>query len=363
MNDTNDYEKVDKEIEVTEIPELDTAPYRISKPKDFKLSDIRPDDTGMFTSNIAKSKGNRDDADENGNDADNVSSGDADKDNDKPNKKAPKAQKAKKQAKKLNKKVGEAILENNKQRMFALQEKLYAENEQGVVIVFQAMDAAGKDGAIKHVMSGLNPQGTHVTAFKVPTSEEMDHDYLWRINKALPRRGDIGIFNRSHYEEVVVTQLHNLLENSQLPQRVIGKDVWEQRYEQINNWEKYLTQQGYVIVKFFLHISKEEQRERLLDRVKEKEKNWKFSSGDIAEREHWDEYQKLYEEMIQKTSTPHAPWYVIPSDKKWFSRALVSQVVADVLEKMDPQVPELTPEEAAKLDHWREVLESQAKDA
>lgn len=294
-----------RKAELEEFPRLDTSAYRVSENKNFKLDEIACDDkAGM-----------------------------------------------------KNKAVGLAVLEHNKEIMIEQQTKLYAENEQALLIIFQAMDAAGKDGAIKHVMSGLNPQGTHVTAFKKPDREELDRDYMWRINKALPRRGEIGIFNRSHYEEVVVTQVHNLLENQQIPQDLIGGGVWEERYEQINNWEDYLSKQGYVILKFFLHLSKDEQRERLLDRIEEEDKNWKFSAADIAEREHWDEYQRLYQKMIRKTGSEIAPWYVIPADRKWVSRALISQVIADTLKKMDPKIPELSKEEKASLEHWREVLE------
>lgn len=291
-------------IDAVGLPFLDSSPYRITDGEKFKLSDIRC--------------------------------------NDKAN---------------LNKELGCQLLEQNKNVMIKQQEKLYAENEQALLIIFQAMDAAGKDGAIKHVMSGLNPQGTHVTAFKVPNKEELDHDYMWRINKALPRRGEIGIFNRSQYEEVVVTQLHDLLKDQQIPSSLIGKDVWEERYKQINDWEDYLSKQGYTILKFFLHLSKEEQRERLLSRIEEEDKNWKFSASDIAEREHWDRYQELYEKMIRRTATETAPWYVIPADRKWFSRALISQVIAETLLKMDPQIPELSPEEKASLAKWRALLE------
>lgn len=258
----------------------------------------------------------------------------------------------------LKKKEGKELLKQNRELMFNLQEKLYAENRQSLLIVFQAMDAAGKDGCIKHVMRGLNPQGTHVTAFKQPSSDELDHDYMWRINRALPRRGEIGIFNRSHYEEVIVTQLHNLIEEQQYPSDVIDKNIWKNRYRQIRHWEDYLTEQGYHILKFFLHISKEEQRKRLLDRINEEDKNWKFSASDLAEREHWDAYQDLYEEAIQETATKNAPWIVVPSDHKWFARAVVSQVVLDTLEDMDPQMPELSKKETKELDHWRKVLEN-----
>lgn len=258
------------------------------------------------------------------------------------------------------KKEGQAALHANQEEMFIWQQKLYAENKQALILVFQAMDAAGKDGCIKHVMRGLNPQGTHVVSFKQPSSEELDRDYLWRINRALPRRGEIGIFNRSHYEEVVVAQLHNLVDNQQLPDFVLEKPIWKERYRQIGDWERYLYEQGYHIVKFFLHISEEEQRQRLLARIEEKDKNWKFSAGDIAEREHWDEYQKLYERALLKTSTKTCPWYVIPADHKWFSRLLVSQIVRETLEQMNPQYPRLSPEEESRLGEWRETLEAQA---
>lgn len=257
----------------------------------------------------------------------------------------------------LDKKAGQVLLKENREGLFNLQEKLYAENRQSLLIIFQAMDAAGKDGAIKHVMRGLNPQGTHVTAFKAPSQEELDRDYMWRINRALPRRGEIGIFNRSHYEEVVVTQIHDLVRDQQIPDHLIHQDIWQERYEQISNWEKYLTQQGYTILKFFLHLSKEEQKERLLDRIHEEDKNWKFSSGDIKERQYWDEYQALYEKMIQYTAKDFAPWYVIPADRKWFTRATVSQVVLETLARMNPQIPALADEEKKNLSHWKKILE------
>lgn len=257
----------------------------------------------------------------------------------------------------LDKKAGQVLLKENREGLFNLQEKLYAENRQSLLIIFQAMDAAGKDGAIKHVMRGLNRQGTHVTAFKAPSQEELDRDYMWRINRALPRRGEIGIFNRSHYEEVVVTQIHDLVRDQQIPDHLIHQDIWQERYEQISNWEKYLTQQGYTILKFFLHLSKEEQKERLLDRIHEEDKNWKFSSGDIKERQYWDEYQALYEKMIQYTAKDFAPWYVIPADRKWFTRATVSQVVLETLARMNPQIPALADEEKKNLSHWKKILE------
>ena len=258
------------------------------------------------------------------------------------------------------KKEGRERLKINQEAMFSQQQKLYAENKQALILVFQAMDAAGKDGCIKHVMRGLNPQGTNVVSFKQPSSEELDRDYLWRINRALPRRGEIGIFNRSHYEEVVVAQLHHLVDNQQLPDSILEKSIWKERYRQISDWERYLHEQGYHIVKFFLHISREEQRKRLLARIEEKDKNWKFSASDIAEREHWDEYQKLYEKALQKTSTDACPWYVIPADHKWFSRFVVSQIVRETLERMNPQYPRLSEQEERDLEKWRKVLEQQA---
>lgn len=254
--------------------------------------------------------------------------------------------------------VTKEVLEENIEKMFVLQEKLYAENKQGLLIVIQAMDAAGKDGIIKHVFTGLNPQGTQVTSFKQPSSEELDHDYLWRINKALPRRGEIGIFNRSHYEEVIVTRVHDLVTKQQLPDDLITKRIWDQRYKQINNFEEHLFENGFMTIKFFLHLSNEEQRGRLLDRINEPDKNWKFSASDIEERKYWDQYQKAYQQMIENTSTKHAPWFIVPADRKWFSRYLVSEAIVDVLEKMDPKYPTLSAEATANLNECRVLLEN-----
>ena len=199
------------------------------------------------------------------------------------------------------------LMPRNIEEMAELQENLYAENQHALLIVLQAMDAAGKDGVIRHVMSGLNPQGTQVVSFKVPSSEENDHDYLWRINKALPRRGEIGIFNRSHYEEVLVTRVHDLVKTSQIPPELVTDGIWDMRYRQIRDFEKHLTENGTKVIKIFLHVSKEEQRQRLLDRINEPDKNWKFSSGDIQERRHWDQYMNAYEQMLQHTGTKDAP--------------------------------------------------------
>ena len=253
--------------------------------------------------------------------------------------------------------VKKRLMPENIRRMAALQERLFAENQHALLIVLQAMDAAGKDGTIKHVMTGLNPQGTQVVSFKVPSSEEADHDYLWRISKALPRRGEIGIFNRSHYEEVIVARVHDLVSASQLPQELVTADIWEDRYRQIRDFERYLGENGIQVVKIFLHVSKEEQRERLLSRIIEEDKNWKFSSGDIEERQHWDKYQAAYEQLLNHTATPQAPWYVVPADRKWFARFLVSQIVLEALERIDPQFPDLSLEERALLAEGRRMLE------
>ena len=246
--------------------------------------------------------------------------------------------------------------------MAALQEKLYAQNRHGLLIVLQAMDAAGKDGTIKHVMSGLNPQGTQVTSFKAPSSEELDHDYLWRISKALPRRGEIGIFNRSHYEDVIVARVHDLVSGSQLPQELVTPEIWEKRYRQIRDFERYLGENGIKVVKIFLHVSKEEQRERLLERISQPDKNWKFNSGDIDERRYWEQYQEAYEHLLNHTSTPEAPWYVVPADRKWFARYLVSEIVLDALQGIDPQFPELSDKEQAMLAECRDILEADGKE-
>lgn len=252
----------------------------------------------------------------------------------------------------------ERLMPENLERMMALQEKLYAENQHALLIVLQAMDAAGKDGVIKHVMTGLNPQGVHVVPFKQPSSEELDHDYLWRIAKALPRRGEIGIFNRSHYEEVIVAKIHNLVARQQIPPELVDKDIWQERYRQINDFERYLTENGVRIVKIYLHVSKEEQRQRLLDRIKEPDKHWKFSSGDVQERKYWDDYMDAYEEMMSHTSTAYAPWYCVPADNKWFARYLISEIIKEQLEAIDPKYPKLSSDEEARLEECRQILEN-----
>ena len=248
------------------------------------------------------------------------------------------------------------LLKKNIERMKDLQVKLYAQDKYSLLIIFQAMDAAGKDGTIKHVMSGLNPQGTQVFSFRQPSKEELDHGYLWRINKALPERGRIGIFNRSHYEEVLVVRVHDLVKYQKIPDKFVNKKIWKQRYQQINDFEKYLYENGIIIIKFFLHVSKEEQRERFLKRIEDPAKNWKFSMGDIEERKYWDDYQIAYEEAISATSKKHAPWYVIPADKKWFMRLAVSEIIVKDMKKLKSQFPKLSDEQLSELDEARKIL-------
>jgi PPK2 family polyphosphate:nucleotide phosphotransferase len=238
-----------------------------------------------------------------------------------------------------------------------LQEMLYAQDKWGVLFVFQAMDAAGKDGAIKHVMSGINPQGCQVYSFKAPSSEDLDHDYLWRCMKALPERGRLGIFNRSYYEEVLVVRVHEeYLRRQKLPARLVGKEIWEERYEDIRNFERYLTRNGIAVCKFFLHVSKKEQKRRFLERLERPEKNWKFSAADAAEREHWKEYMEAYEEMIRNTATKYAPWYVVPADNKWFTRVVVAAAAIGTLASLDLEFPEVGKEKRKELEKIREKL-------
>jgi PPK2 family polyphosphate:nucleotide phosphotransferase len=249
------------------------------------------------------------------------------------------------------------ILQRGVQRLSELQEKLYAQDHWGVLLIFQAMDAAGKDGAIKHVMSGVNPQGCHVTSFKQPSSEELDHDFLWRTTRALPARGTIGIFNRSYYEEVLVVRVHpELLERQHLPKLCTGKDVFEHRYEDIAAFERYLQRNGIIVRKFFLNVSKAEQRRRFLSRIDEPGKNWKFSIADVREREHWSEYMNAYERMIRATASQDAPWFVVPADNKWFTRLVVAAVIVDALESLDVDFPVLAPARRAELATARRML-------
>jgi PPK2 family polyphosphate:nucleotide phosphotransferase len=268
-------------------------PFRINKGKDFRLKDVDPDDTLEFTKEADK----------------------------------PKAKEA---------------LATGVTALAELQDKLYAQDKWAVLLVFQAMDAAGKDGAIKHVMSGVNPQGCQVDSFKSPSAEDLDHDYLWRCMKHLPNRGQIGIFNRSYYEEVLVVRVHpEFLAKQKLPPKLVGKNIWDERFEDIRNFERYLTRNGVVVRKFFLHVSKKEQKQRFLDRIDDPLKNWKFSSNDANERDFWDDYMEAYEEMIQETATKDAPWYVVPADNKWFTRVVVAGAVIETLASLDLAYPEV----------------------
>jgi PPK2 family polyphosphate:nucleotide phosphotransferase len=268
-------------------------PFRISKGKDFRLKDVDPDNTLDFT-----------------------------KEADKPRSKEALA-------------MGVTALAE-------LQDKLYAQDKWAVLLIFQAMDAAGKDGAIKHVMSGINPQGVQVYSFKSPSAEDLDHDYLWRCMKSLPNRGHIGIFNRSYYEEVLVVRVHpEFMAKQKLPPELVGKNIWDERFEDIRNFEQYLARNGVVVRKFFLHVSKKEQKKRFLGRIEDPLKNWKFSSNDANERDYWDDYMKAYEEMIQETATKDAPWYVVPADNKWFTRVVVALAVIEALDSLDLAYPEV----------------------
>jgi PPK2 family polyphosphate:nucleotide phosphotransferase len=252
-------------------------------------------------------------------------------------------------------------LKKNVERLSELQDTLYAQNVYSLLIIFQAMDAAGKDSAIEHVMSGVNPMGCHVVSFKAPSDEEIDHDYLWRCQKSLPERGRLGIFNRSHYEEVLVVRVHpEILQSQHLPDDIKNSpDIWQQRFRQIRNWEDALFENGTHVIKFFLHVSKEEQKKRFLARIAEPEKNWKFSARDVKEREHWDDYMNAYPEAIEATSTDRSPWYIIPADKKWFTRLAVSEVIVQKLESLELSYPVITEEQRAELQDAKSILEDQ----
>jgi PPK2 family polyphosphate:nucleotide phosphotransferase len=242
-------------------------------------------------------------------------------------------------------------------RMADLQAKLYAQDCWAVLLIFQAMDAAGKDGTIKHVMSGVNPEGCQVYSFKVPSETELQHDFLWRTTQRLPERGHIGIFNRSYYEEVLVVRVHpKALENERLPPPLVTKSIWEERFEDIRSFERHMARNGTVIRKFFLHLSKKEQKRRFLARLEEPEKNWKFSAADIHEREYWDDYQKAYEDMIRNTATEHAPWYVIPADNKWFTHLAVSAAIVETLEELGPAYPKVDAAKRRELQAARQTL-------
>jgi len=289
-----------------------SKPYRISDGKKFNLSDIDPDDTAEFQSE------------------------------DKP-----------RAAEALSKGIEE---------LAALQDMIYAQDKRSLLLVFQAMDAAGKDGIIKHVMSGINPQGCQVASFKSPSAVDLDHDYLWRCQPHLPERGRIGIFNRSYYEEVLVVRVHpELLEKEKLPEELVDKKIWKNRYKEIRNFEKYLHNNGTVVVKFFLHVSKKEQKKRFLERIENPEKNWKLSPSDARERTLWDDYMKAYEDMIRNTATKKSPWYVVPANNKWFTRIIVAAAIIDALDSMKLSYPKLSAERIKDVALVKKMLLSEGK--
>jgi PPK2 family polyphosphate:nucleotide phosphotransferase len=294
--------------EIIEVARGLVKPFRISKGKDFRLKDVDPNDTLEFTKEADK----------------------------------PRAKEA---------------LATGVMALAELQDKLYAQDKWAVLLIFQAMDAAGKDGAIKHVMSGVNPQGCQVSSFKSPSSEDLDHDYLWRCMKRLSNRGQIGIFNRSYYEEVLVVRVHpEFLARQKLPARLVAKNIWDERFEDIRNFEQYLGRNGVVVRKFFLHVSKKEQKRRFLDRIDDAAKNWKFSSNDAAERDFWDDYMEAYEEMIQETATKDAPWYVVPADNKWFTRVVVAAAVVETHADLDLGYPKVGEDKLKELATAKEKL-------
>ena len=283
-----------------------SKPYRIESGKGFRLKDFDPESTGHFRS--------RDHAQE--------------------------------------------MLNRGIEEMAELQDKLYAQDVWAVLLIFQAMDAAGKDGAIKHVMSGVNPQGCQVYSFKAPSSEELNHDFLWRTSRCLPERGHIGIFNRSYYEEVLVVRVHpDILKAERVPKALLGKNLWQERFEDISNFERYLWRNGIVVRKFFLHVSKKEQKRRFLERLETPEKNWKFSIADVHERQSWDDYASAYEAMIGETSTKHAPWYVIPADNKWYTRVVVAAAIVDTMQELKLAYPTVDAEKKKQIAQARAQLQ------
>lgn len=282
-------------------------PYRVTKGGEFRLKDINPHDTGGIESEL--------------------------------------------------KQEARDLLQQAIGQLSELQEKLYAQDHWAVLLVFQAMDAAGKDSTIKHVLSGVNPQGCEVYSFKAPSDEELDHDFLWRASRRVPERGRIGIFNRSYYEEVLVVRAHpDLLLRQRIPRQLITKDIWHERFEDINNFERYLARNGVVVRKFFLHVSKEEQKRRFLSRLDEPEKNWKFSLADARERQYWNDYMEAYEDMIRHTSSRQAPWFVVPADNKWFTRLVVSAAVIDALQRLDLAFPKIDARRREELAAARAAL-------
>jgi PPK2 family polyphosphate:nucleotide phosphotransferase len=261
----------------------------------------------------------------------------------------------------IDKHEAEALLADGVSRLAALQELLYPNGRWALLCVFQAMDAAGKDGTIKHVMSGVNPQGVQVTSFKQPSSDELAHDFLWRVSRRLPERGNIGIFNRSHYEEVLVVRVHEkVLDAERLPPELTGRKIWEHRLDDIAGFERYLARQGLVILKFFLNLSFEEQKRRFLQRLNDPQKNWKFSASDIAERAHWDSYMDAYEEAITATAAPHAPWFVVPANNKWFTRLVVVGAMVDALEALELKPLEMQAPDRIRLEEARRLLLEEA---
>ena len=262
----------------------------------------------------------------------------------------------------LAKSDAEPMLDGDLKRLRGLQERLYAEHRWAILVVLQGMDAAGKDSVVEHVMTGVNPQGCDVHPFKEPSGEDLDHDFLWRAALRLPRRGHIGIFNRSYYEETLVVRVHpEILERQQLPGTLVGKDIWQERFQDIRGFERHLTRSGVVILKFFLHISKEEQRRRLLARIEEPAKRWKFSLSDIAERALWDKYAAAYEDMVRATSRSRAPWHIVPADHKWFARLAVATAMVDALERLDLEFPKVEGAALKELAQVREVLVSEGR--
>jgi PPK2 family polyphosphate:nucleotide phosphotransferase len=256
--------------------------------------------------------------------------------------------------------LAKKLLADGVEEMIRLQDIFAAQDRWGLLLIFQALDAGGKDGTIKHVMSGVNPEGVDVWSFKTPSLEELKHDFLWRTTRCLPGRGQIGIFNRSYYEEVLIVRVHpEILQNEKLPGKLVTKHIWQERFEDINCFECHLTRNGIAVVKFFLHVSKQEQKRRFMERLDNPEKNWKFSADDVKEREHWDAYQDAYEEMIEHTAASHAPWYVVPADNKWFTRLLVSQAIVDTLKSMKLSYPKVTGKEKAALEEARRKLENE----
>ncbi len=289
-----------------------SRPFRVDDGETFRLADVSPSDTGELTAE------------------------------DKP--------------------TARQALANGIEMLAEMQEKLYAQNSWALLLIFQAMDAAGKDGVIKHVMSGVNPQGCQVASFKAPSHEELDHDFLWRCQKHLPERGRIGIFNRSWYEEVLVVRVHpHLLEAQRLPPVFVRKRLWRDRCRDIRNFERYLARNGVMIRKFFLHVSRDEQRRRFLERLDDPEKHWKFSASDVRERGHWDEYMEAYEDAIRRTATEWAPWYVVPADNKWFTRIVVGAAILDALDSMELRYPAVDAKQRAALGEARAALEAEGR--